>query len=313
MSESRTLLLVGASGFLGGHVGRFAAESGLRVVPPARGTGEAGTPGFDLLDPDAVEACVGAAQPDLVVNAAGAASVGRSWERPAETFAVNAIGALNLLEAVARRAPKAHLLCISSADVYGTHKQEELPLSEELELRPVTPYGASKAAMEMVCGQYARSRGLRLAICRAFNLLGPGQSPRFAVSGFARRIAEAEARGSDGVELGLGNPSAERDFSDVRDGARALLELSRCELEGTYNLCSGSAMTMAGLAEQLGRLARVPVTVSTDPALGRPADPPALVGDPRRLREATGFEPEIPLERTLADLLEERRRRLAGA
>lgn len=303
MSEARTLLLVGAGGFIGSHLAAAGTAAGLRVVPAERRP-NGDRPRCDLLDPDCVGACLEAVRPDLVINAAGAASVGRSWEHPAETFAVNATGALNLLEAVARKAPAAHLLCISSADVYGIREQAELPLAEDLAPRPVTPYGASKAAMEALCGQYARGHGLRVAVVRAFNLIGPGQSPQFAVPGFARRIVAAEQQGQGGIELKLGNGTAVRDFLDVRDGARALLELSRREACGTFNLCSGRGATIAELVAALAAAARVPVAVRHDSGLERPADPPALVGDPRRLREASGFEAEIPLERSLADLLD---------
>lgn len=281
------------------------------VAATRQGSGEA--PGCDLLDPDSIRACIREVRPDLVVNAAGSASVGRSWERPAESFAVNATGVLDLLEAVAAEAPEAHVLCLSSADVYGVRSPGELPLGEELETRPVTPYGEAKAAMEATCAEYARGRGLRVAVARLFNLIGPGQSERFAIPGFARRIAAAEQAGEAGVELALGNPAAVRDFVDVREGAAALLEISRGELEGTYNLCSGRGTSIAGLADELADLARVPVTVRADPDLTRPADPPALVGDPGRLRKATGFAAATSLRQSLADLLDEWRDRLASA
>jgi GDP-4-dehydro-6-deoxy-D-mannose reductase len=312
MAERKTLLLVGAGGFLGGHLAEAAEAAGLRVARAARRPGKDGL-ACDLLDPESVAGCIEAAAPDLVVNCAGAASVGLSWERPGETFAANATGVLNLLEAVAAKAPSAHLLCLSSADVYGIREERELPLGEELEPRPVTPYGTSKAAMEVACGQYARARGLRIAVVRAFNLIGPGQSPRFAVPSFARRIAAAETEGGEAVEIVLGNGDAVRDFLDVRDGARALLAISGQELEGTYNLCSGRGATISALVAELAAVARVPVEARRDPGLERPADPPALVGDPRRLREATGFVPEIPLARTLGDLLEEWRASPRGA
>lgn len=307
-----TILIIGAGGFLGSHLLTAGREAGLRVVPGVR-RGAEGAPPCDLLDPASVEACLETTRPDLVVNAAGSASVGRSWEFPTETFATNASGVLNLLEAVSRQAPDAHVLCVSSADVYGIRDERELPLAERLAPRPVTPYGASKAAMEIVCGQFARGRGLRVAVARAFNLIGPGQSPRFTVPGFARRIATAEAAGEPGVELPLGNGAAVRDFVDVREGARALLELSQRRLRGTYNLCSGQGATIAELAAELAAAARVPVTVRPEPGLERPADPPALVGDPRRLREATGFTAEIPLAQSLADLLDSWRDRPASA
>jgi GDP-4-dehydro-6-deoxy-D-mannose reductase len=311
MAEERVLLLIGGGGFLGTHLAAAAAAAGLRTIAATR-RGTDAAPSCDLLDPASLAACLDAVKPDLVVNAAGAASVGHSWERPAETFAANATGVLNLLEAVAGQAGDAHVLCLSSADVYGMREESELPLGEELEPRPVTPYGASKAAMEVLCGQYVRARGLRIAVARVFNLIGPGQSPRFVAPGFARRIAAAE-RGGAAVELALGNSAALRDFGDVRDGTRALIELSRQELAGTYNLCSGEGRTIAQLVEELSGQARVPVTLRREPGLERPADPPALVGNPRRLREATGFAPEISLAQTLTDLLDEWRASPASA
>jgi GDP-4-dehydro-6-deoxy-D-mannose reductase len=304
------MLLIGAAGFVGAHLAAAAAAARITVVGAGRRP-SAAAPAIDLLDPTSLAACLKAVQPDLVVNAAGSASVGRSWERPAQAFAVNAAGVLNLLEAVANEAADAHVLCLSSADVYGA-RAAGAPLEEALEPRPLTPYGASKVAMEVLCGQYGRGRGLRIAIVRAFNLIGPGQSPQFAVAGFARRIAEAE-RAGEGVELALGNPAAARDFTDVRDAARALVALSRRQLTGTYNLCSGEATTIAALVEELARQARVPVGARQDADLERPADPPALVGDPTRLREAVGYAPEIPLAASLADLLGEWRARPAGA
>jgi GDP-4-dehydro-6-deoxy-D-mannose reductase len=307
----QTMLLIGAAGFLGTQLGKAAHDAGLSVAPASR-QGGSGMPRCDLLDPASLERCLAEAEPDLVVNAAGAASVGRSWEEPAATFAANAIGVLNLLEAVAARKPDAHVLCLSSADVYGVREEGELPLREGLEPRPVTPYGASKAAMEVVCGQYARARDLRVAVARVFNLIGPGQSPRFAVPGFARRVAAAE-REDEEVELALGNGDAVRDFVDVREGARALVGLCERRLEGTYNLCSGRGATIADLVGELAAAARVPVRVRHDPGLERPADPPALVGDPSRLREATGFAAEVPLAETLRDLLDSWREGPAAA
>jgi GDP-4-dehydro-6-deoxy-D-mannose reductase len=303
MTEGRTLLLLGAGGFVGRHLAVAARAAGLEVVATAR-QADGEIPGCDLLDPASVSACVAAVHPDLVVNVAGAASVGRSWERPAETFAVNATGVLHLLGAVAQEAPRAHVLCISSADVYGMRDESELPLGEQLQPRPVTPYGASKVAMEVLCGQFGRGRDLRIGVARLFNLIGPGQSPQFALPSFARRIAVAEGAGEPEVDLALGNVAARRDFVDVREGAKALVELSRQELCGTYNLCSGRGTTIAELVEELVRQARIPVSVRQDPGLERPADPPALVGDPARLREATGFRAETPLARTLGDVLD---------
>jgi GDP-4-dehydro-6-deoxy-D-mannose reductase len=312
MSESRTMLLIGADGFVGTHLLGAAVAAGFDVVPAGRAATEK-APACDLLDPLAVSDCLRAVEPDLVVNAAGAASVGRSWERPAEAFAINATAVLNLLEAVTRQAPAAHVLCISSADVYGAPGVGALPLKETLAPSPITPYGAGKAAMEVLCGQYARGRGLRVGVARAFNLIGPGQSPGFAVPSFARAVAEAERAGMSEIELALGNPGAVRDFIDVREAAAALVEISRRELGGTYNLCSGRGTTIAELVESFSALSPVRIQARQDPGLARPADPPALVGDPRRLREAIGFVAETPLARSLADLLDSWRARPVSA
>jgi GDP-4-dehydro-6-deoxy-D-mannose reductase len=301
------MLLVGATGFVGSHLLTAARTAGVRVVPAGRGS----SPACDLRDPIAVEACIEAVQPDLIVNAAGAASVKESWERPEEVFALNATGVANLLDAAGRQVPAAHVLCVSSAEVYESGDGAS-PLREDLELRPLTPYGKSKVAMEMLCAR-ARERGQKVAVVRVFNLLGPGQRSDFAASGFARRIAEAERAGLDEVELALGNPGAIRDFTDVRDAARALLELSRRQLGGTYNLCSGVGVTIADLVDGLSQASRLELTVRRDPDLERPADPPALVGDPTRLRETIGFEPTIGFSQTLSDLLDWWRSEVAAA
>jgi GDP-4-dehydro-6-deoxy-D-mannose reductase len=187
-----------------------------------------------------------------------------------------------------------------------------MPLGEDAPLEPVSPYGAAKAAMELLCGQYARSRGLRIGVARAFNLVGPGQPPFNAASGLARQIARAELDGEASVRLALGNPDAHRDLIDVRDAARALIEISRRRLEGTFNLCSGRAVSVAGLAAELGAATPLDVGTRLDPDLGRPADPPLLLGDPGRLREASGFAAETPLSQSLVDLLDWWRLRLAA-
>lgn len=307
-----TMLIIGARGFAGAHVRDAAESAGLRVVAAGREPGDGG-PHCDLLDPASVGACVEAAAPDLIVNMAGAASVAASWERPGEAFAVNATGVLHLLEAVLRHAPTAHLLCVSSAEVYGEPGEEKLPFGEDLALEPVTPYGASKAAMEVLCGSYARGCGLRIAVIRAFNQLGPGQSPAFAAPGFARQIAVAEAAGADRVELAVGNLAAARDFTDVRDTARAFVAASQQQLTGVYNLCSGAPLKLEALVEEMAKATPLPVEVVPDPSLARPVDPSVVYGNPARLSEAIGWAPEIPPSQSVADLLDWWRAELAAA
>jgi GDP-4-dehydro-6-deoxy-D-mannose reductase len=312
VSEERTLLLLGAGGFIGTHLAAAATARGLRVVPATRAGTEAAPP-CDLLDPAAVAACVERVRPNLIVNAAGSPSVARSWEHPEEAHAINAAGVRNLLEAAARLAPRAHLVCLSSAAVYGQPGEEEMPLGEDAPLAPVSPYGEAKLAMEQFCREAEGSSGPWIAVVRAFNLVGPGQPPFNAASSLARQVAEAEFAGGSRVELALGSPEAARDLIDVRDAARALVGLASERVAGTYNLCTGRAHSVAELAAALASLTALEVETRTDPALARRSDPLLLLGDPSRLREATGFAPQIPLEHSLADLLEWWRRQLASA
>jgi GDP-4-dehydro-6-deoxy-D-mannose reductase len=305
-----TCLLIGARGFVGTHLRQAASEAGLHVVAASR-QGDDEAPSCDLLDQAGMEECLRTVAPDLIVNAAGDPSVARSWEQPEEARAINADGVRNLLEAAAAAAPDAHLVCLSSAAVYGQPGEEEMPLREDSPLAPVSPYGEAKLAMEEFCRE-AADAGQRIAVVRAFNLIGPGQPPFNAASSLAKQIAAAELAGEATVELMLGNPAAARDLIDVRDAARALAGLSSGGATGTFNLCSGRAHTVAEQAAALAPMTPLAVEARVDPALSRPSDPSLLVGDPGRLRGATGFVPEIPLERSLADLLEWWRDQLAG-
>jgi len=187
-----------------------------------------------------------------------------------------------------------------------------MPLSERSPAAPVSPYGEAKLAMEGFCREAEASGRARVAVVRAFNLAGPGQPPFNAASALARQIALAERAGEPRVELALGNPGAARDLIDVRDAARALLVLAATQATGTYNLCSGQARSVAELAATLAALTPLTVATRVDPALARPSDPALLLGDPSHLREVTGFEHEIPLERSLADLLDHWRAALAS-
>ena len=301
MPAGRALVL-GATGFAGSHFADAASAGGIEVVSAARRQGGADLV-CDLLDPPSIAAALTESKPDAVVNLAGAASAGRSWDDPEGTFAANATGAANLLDAVAAGAPGAHVLCVSSGEVYGAVDDAALPIGEDAPVDPLSPYAESKAAMERACDEHAAA-GMRIAVMRAFNHLGPGQSDLFAASSFARQIAAAEAEGLDRVELRTGDLSPERDFTDVRDVVRAYALVVAAGLTDTYNVCSGRPVRIGALVEGLGALARIDVGVEVDESRLRPAEAPRIFGSYERLRDATGWEPEIALERTLGDLLD---------
>lgn len=306
-----TVLLTGAPGFAGRHFAAAACAAGLDVVTSSA-DGEDADLACDVLDPASVAGAIAAAQPEAVVNMAGQASVASSWREPKRTFELNAVAVLNLLEGIVAGAPGCYLLCASSAEVYGAPEPDSLPLSEEAPVRPLSPYGSSKAAMEVLVGQYVRAHGVRAGVVRAFNQIGPGQSPEFVASSLSRQIAEAELRGEDRLEMTVGNVSARRDFTDIRDSARAYVSMVRKGLTGTYNLCSGRAVKIEELIEQMGSCSRVAVEFEVDAALVRPSDPPLIVGSGRRLQEETGWQPRIPIAQTASDLLDWWRERLAA-
>ena len=296
------MLLIGAGGFLGGQLREAAAAAGLRVIAADRRSGPDAS-ACDLLEPASVEACVESARPELIVNLAGLrlgggelAGPGRRLRRQRHRRPEPARGGLPSRSAGARR------LRLLGGGLRGA-RGEAIAVHRGHPPEPVTPYGAGKLAMEAICGQYARARDLRIATIRPFNQIGPGQSASYALSGFARQIAAAEAAGEERVEMSVGNLSVQRDFTDARDTARAFLDVSRGGLTGVYNLCSGRPLGLEAVIEEMGRASTLPLQITVDPSLKRPRDPAVVYGDPSRLREATGWEPRVPLEQTVADLL----------
>ncbi len=273
--------VTGAAGFVGGHL---RAELGEAFVPFEG----------DVLDAAALREAVRGV--DAVVHLAAESSVAASWEDAFGAWRVNVDGTVNVLTAVAAESPSARVLFASTCEVYGNAAR--IPTPEDERLAPVSPYAASKAAAELACA----ASGLDVVVARAANHEGPGRDDRFAVGSWTRQIAGLEAEG--GGTLLVGDLSAERDILDVRDVCRAYrLLLDRSVPAGTYNVSSGRTVTMAVVLDVLVGLARAPVRVERDESRVRPAEIPRLAGDPSRLRAATGWMPEIPLERTLADTL----------
>jgi GDP-4-dehydro-6-deoxy-D-mannose reductase len=279
---------------------------GTWLVSHLRGSGDDVTvPGLDVdvTDFAALAADLVAAAPEVVYHLAARADVAASWADPAETLRVNASGTLGVLEAARRCPSPPRVLLVSSAEVYGGGAGDGSPLTEDAPLRPVTPYAASKAAAELLGLQAFLGSGLGVVRARPFNHVGPGQAPAFVVSGLASRVVRAE-REAEGV-VAVGNLSAARDFTDVRDVVRAYRLLAERGLAGeVYNVCSGHSISIADLAGMLAAQATSEVELRPDPALYRPADVPLVQGDPSKLKELTGWEPEITLESTVADVLE---------
>jgi GDP-4-dehydro-6-deoxy-D-mannose reductase len=297
-------LVTGAGGFVGHHLIAHLEAAGDDVIGTDRSID-----GVDIIDPDGLRELMGRVRPEVVYHLAGASDVGGSWSTPADTFRANAEGTLAVLWA-AREAAVGRVLTIGSADVYGKVTEDDCPITEAHPLRPVSPYAASKAAADLVALQAHLGHGQDLVRARPFNHLGPGQTDRFVAPALASRIAANERTGDD--EVRVGNLSPRRDFTDVRDVVRAYRLLVEHGRAGeAYNVCTGRAIAVSDLAERMIAMATVPMRLVPDPNLVRPADIPLLMGDASRLRDHTGWAPEISLEVTLRDLLEDRRRGLA--
>ena len=296
-------LVIGVSGFVGRHLADHLRAAGDAVVGVDRADGS-----VDILDRSRVDAAVRDAQPDVVYHLAGWSDVGGSWSAPVETLRANAEGTLNVLLCCADLGVP-RVLAVSSADIYGVVTDNELPLDESAPLRPVSPYAASKVAADFLALQAWLGRKQGVIRIRAFNHLGPGQSTKFVAPAIAERIARNELEGGD--EVPVGNISARRDFTDVRDVVRAYRLLAEHGEAGqVYNVCSGQTLAISDLAERLISLAARPMVLRRDSALERAVDIPVLCGDYTKLREAVGWKPEIAIEQTLADLLDDMRARV---
>jgi GDP-4-dehydro-6-deoxy-D-mannose reductase len=298
-------LVTGAAGFAGSHLLDLLSARNTDIVAWRRPT--SGAPpragrirwqGIEALDRAAVRAAIDDIKPSRVFHCAGAAHVGQAWDRTADTLAVNVLGTHHLVEALRDLAPEARMLIPSSALVYAPSSHA---LSEERPLNPAGPYGLSKLAQEMLA--FNNTSGPKVWVARPFNHFGPRQDSAFVTAGFARQIADIEA-GHRAPEISVGNLSARRDLTDVRDTVRAYdLILEHGRPERPYNVCSERALCIRDLLDMLLARARVPIAIVQDPARYRPNDSAIVLGDASRIKQELGWAPAIPLERTLDDLL----------
>ncbi|HEV8253696.1 MAG TPA: GDP-mannose 4,6-dehydratase [Vicinamibacteria bacterium] len=311
------VLVTGIGGFVGAHMAAYLQRRpDVELTGIVKGTepSRRELPGVrvltvDLEDAAAADAAIGEARPERIVHLAAQSSVRASWDDPVGTFRANVHALIHMMEALRRRSWSPRVLVVGSADEYGS--ADEMPLTEDSPLRPASPYAASKVAQGFVALQYALSARMPVIRTRTFPHTGPGRTDLFAESSFARQAAEIQA-GRRPPVLSVGNAEVVRDFTDVRDVVRAYWKLlERGEPGEVYNVCSGTGVSLREIAARLLALAGVRAEVQVDPDRLRPADIPALVGDPRRLRRATGWEPRIGLQQTLRDLLDYWRARVS--
>ena len=308
--RSQTVLVTGAAGFAGSHLvehlaGRCDLAAWTRSDPPAEIASLARWTRVDLLDRDRVRKEILTLRPTAVYHCAGAAHVADSWHDTALPLASNVLTTHYLLDSLRRAGCACRVVIPGSATVYGASAS---PLHEDSALAPASPYALSKLAQEQLARRAMVEDGVEVILTRAFNHTGPRQSPTFAVAGMARQIAHIERGGVHPV-IRVGNLDPQRDLTDVRDTIRAYALLMERGVPGTiYNVASGVARPMRAVLDALVTRSRVSMEITLDPARLRPHDPPVLVGDPTRLRTATGWTPLIGFDRMLDDLLEYWRR-----
>lgn len=316
------LLITGITGFVGGHLAEFALKQGAEVYGACRWRSNPENiaairdrlhmVSADLRDVTSVHLMLEEAKADAIVHLAGQSHVPTSWQAPAETLSTNAIGQTHLLEALRRRGePFPRVFIAGSSEEYGLVQARDLPVTEETPLRPVSPYGVSKVAQDLMGFQYFRNYGIPCVRGRAFNHEGPRRGEVFMTSTFARQIAEIEL-GRRGPVLQVGNLKPRRDYTDVRDIVRGYwLLLHKGEPGEVYNLCSGRAWSIQEILDRLLSMSIArKIEVRQDPRRLRPSDVEVLYGSAEKIRRLTGWEPEIPFEQTLRDLLDYWRQRL---
>jgi GDP-4-dehydro-6-deoxy-D-mannose reductase len=300
------LLVTGAAGFAGSYVVEALAGDGdivgwtHRASPPEAVASLARWERVDLLEPSAVREAIARLRPAAVIHCAGAPNVAHSWRDTLTPLSVNVMATHHLLDALHRAGAPCRVLVPGSATVYAP---SAAALTEESPVAPSNPYALSKLAQEDLSLRAALEDGVEVIVTRSFNHTGPRQTAAFAAPNMARQIAQIEAGLAEPL-IKVGNLDAQRDFTDVRDMARAYVSLIRGgTTSNVYNVASGVPRVMRTILEALLARARVEVRVEPDPALMRPSDTPELIGDSTKLRQATGWRPEIPFDRTLDDLM----------
>jgi GDP-4-dehydro-6-deoxy-D-mannose reductase len=307
-------LITGIGGFAGSHLADYLlAETDWQVVGcvlnecdiPDYLRGRVSCQVVDLRDAEAVQRMLDELAPDFIFHLAALAKVADSWRTPWPVLENNILGQLNLLQALVNLDAKPRMMVVGSNEEYGLVRPEELPLTEESPLRPNSPYGVSKVAQDMLGLQYFLSHQLPVIRVRPFNHIGPRQAPGFVAPDFARQIAAAEA-GQRPPRMQVGNLDARRDFTDVRDMVRAYYLAVTQGIPGdVYNIGAGRSHSVQELLDTLLSYGQVGITVEQDPARLRPSDVPEVRCDATKFRALTGWQPSIPFETTLRDVLDD--------
>ncbi len=310
------VLITGIGGFAGTHLARFLQGQDCEVagvVSPKsgqkNGTRSENIKANSIFECDVqafadVKKILDSFKPDLVFHLAAVTEDSFAKQFPRETFSTNVIGTVNLLEAIRQISLDPMVLVAGSSAEYGQTTQEEGPIKETNAFRPLSFYGASKAAQAMVARQYFLVHGIRTIEAISFNYFGPEQKEKFVCAALAKQVALIE-KGLNSPEIHVGNTHTWRDFTDVRDVVRAYWLLGTTGVPGEiYNVCSGDPISIQSLLEKLIGLSNVKINIVQDPEKMRAVDASYQAGNFDKLRQQTGWQPEIPLQESLQDILD---------
>lgn len=294
-------LITGSSGFIGSHLTAELEANGYEVVRcDLKETKD--TVAMDIMNPEMIQSVLEKHQPDVIINMAGQANVGLSWKKPQLTVQLNTVGLINILETVRAVNPKIRVIAVGSSDEYGNLKEIGANVTEDIPVKPITPYAISKQAQELFAQLYVRSYGMDICMIRLFNLGGPGQAKGYMISDFASGIAEVEAGKKE--FMSVGNLESARDFTHVKDACRAVrLIVEKGHTGEVYNISSGTTHKAQEVLDKLVGMANKSIEVKQDPARMRPSDTPVVCGNHDKLTVHTGWQPELGLDQILADAL----------
>ncbi len=318
------VLITGITGMVGSHLAEFLINEGNCEIHGttrwrsnreniAAFENQLSLHECELRDPHAVLRLVEEIRPEQIYHLASQSNVAASWISPRETLVNNITAQLNVFESMRQVGLlDTRILIPGSSEEYGMVYEHELPVSEKNPLRPLSPYAVSKITQDNLAYQYHQSYGLQVIRTRAFNHTGPRQSDAFVISNFARQIVEIETGNKESI-VKVGNLSARRDFTDIRDVVKAYsLAVKCCDSGAVYNVGSGIERRISEVLDALLSMAKIIIQVKEDPTRMRPSDVPAMICDNSKFREKTGWQPVITFETTLRDLLEYWRERLVS-
>lgn len=316
--KGKKVLITGFSGFVGRHFINYLKENDIECDVLGIDVSE---PQFDilnisdsinikfekvdLLNSSDINSVIDSFIPDYVLHLASISSVAYSWNHPAECFKNNTQIFLNLMESVMKYAPDCRVLSVGSSEEYGNVSENDLPLKENMEYRPVSPYAVARVSQEMMSKIFTESYGMNIMLTRSFNHIGPYQDTRFVVPSFIKRILDLKKEGRIEGTIETGDLEIVRDFVDVRDVVKAYyLILTQGEPGEIYNICSGKGHKLSDIVEEIASIVGITVKTIVNPEYVRPNDNKVIIGSNEKIRNRFGWQPEYKIKGSLESMIE---------